>query len=95
MMMITRTNEHLEVGLADRTLSIDVDRIRGASLTAERTGDGRLLNCLVLLLESGAAPVRIEGSFAILREVQQYIIEIMQEACGRLPRPVPRTGLPE
>ena len=81
MMMITRTESRIEFGLGQqKAVSIDVARITGALLAAERAANGRIVHALLLLTDGGSDPVRIEGSAIELSEVHGYVIETMLSA---------------
>ena len=87
MMMITRTETRLEVGLQERGIvTIDVDRICGAMLAAERLPCGRLAHSLLLMVGRDADPVRIDGDPAELNEMHAYIVETML-ACEKPAQP--------
>ena len=78
MMMITRTASMIEFGSAEsQTIRIDVERITGAMLAAERAPCGRIFHTLILSTGPGIDPIRIEGAPIELTEVHQYVIETM------------------
>ena len=77
MLMITRTESHIEFAIGEtRSLSIDVARLAGCMLAAERTSCGRLHQSMLLLVR-GSDPIRIEGSPYELAQVHQYVVETM------------------
>ena len=68
----------IEFGLGEsRTISVDVDAISSAMLSAERAPCGRIFYALLLGTRRGADPIRIEGSPLELAEVHQYVVETM------------------
>ena len=78
MMMITRTESQIEFGISEsRTASIDIDHLTGVMLVAERAPCGRMCHALVLLLDGGRDPIRIDGNPFELTEVHQYVVESM------------------
>ena len=78
MMLITRTESHIEFETADRqTRAIDVDQLTGAMLVAERQPDGSISQALMLLASGVTEQIRIEGNPFELLEVHQYVIETM------------------
>lgn len=83
MLMITRTESQIEFGVGEtKRISIDVARITGAMLAAERAPCGRIFHALLLLCDGGADPFRIEGSLIELAEVHSYVVETMHYASG-------------
>ncbi len=81
MMMITRTESHIEFGLGgSRSVSIDVGSITGAMLAAERLPSGRVHHALLLMTGVGSDPIRIEGELLELAEVHCYLVETMIDA---------------
>ena len=91
MMMITRTETCIEFGLGEsKAISIDVARITGAMLAAERAPCGRVLHSLLLLTDRGCDPVRIEGGLLELTEVHQ--LRRRDDALRRRPGRSERSG---
>ena len=89
MMMITRTESRLEFGLGEtKSISIEVDRIVSAMLAAERLPCGRIAQALLLMLDTGGDPIRVDGTPMELNEVHQYVIDTMLSSVG----PVRYTG---
>ena len=78
MMMITRTESCIEFGIGElKAITVDVARITGAMLAAERAPCGRVFHSLLLLRDRGCDPVRIEGGLLELSEVHRYVVETM------------------
>ena len=81
MMLITRTDSRIEFEIGEsRSASIDVDRLTGVMLVAERAPCGRVFHALLLQIDGGGAPLRIEGGPFELTEVHQYVVETMVAA---------------
>jgi hypothetical protein len=81
-MIITRYAHQVEVEIeGQRKMSIDVRRVRGAALSAERAG-ARLINALVLSMDGSygaGSEQRIEGGASMLAAVHQTVLEAMAE----------------
>ena len=78
MMLITRTDSRIEFEISEsRSASIDVDRLTGVVLVAERAPCGRLLHALMLQLDDGREPIRIDGGQFELTELHSYVVETM------------------
>ena len=85
MLSITRAEGAIEVAFGEtRRLSVAVDEIATAMLSAERAPCGRLRH--VLTLDGGGrwSPILLEASLDELTLIHQYVIESMTTACQPL-----------
>ena len=82
-MFITRTGEAVEFQLTEtRRVAIDVSCVSSASKIVERTADGKLTNALLLTMDRGDVPVRVEASAAQVAVMHDRLAEIMSETTG-------------
>ena len=78
MLMITRTDTTIELARAGTvTVCIDVARVSGVMLAAERMPCGRICHALLLMTGKGHDPIRIDGTAAELIELHHYVVETM------------------
>jgi hypothetical protein len=82
-MIITRTGEAVEFQLTEtRQVAIDASRVASASQVVDRTAGGKLTNALLLIMDQGDAPVRVEASAAQVAVMHDRLAEIMSETTG-------------
>ena len=82
-MIITRTGGEVEFQLSEtRRVAIDASHVASASQLIERTAGGKLTSALLLIMDRGDAPVRVEANAAQIAAMHERLAEIMGETTG-------------
>lgn len=82
-MIITRTGEKVEFQLTAKSrVAIDASRVASAFQVVERADVGKLVNALVLIMDRGEAPIRVEASAAQVAAMHARVTDILSETTG-------------
>ena len=94
MLMITRTDSTIELSRSGaEKVRIDVARVSGVMLAAERMPCGRVCHALLLMTGKGFDPIRVEGAAMELLELHHYVVETMNDEHDSEPATPPRLSV--